>query len=138
MSNPRRTEVRAAFAAAITGLATAGDNVFVMRTRPLADAEIPAALVYSGETPAEGARLASGRPVVRRLRLRVDIVCRDEETADRVLDEIEVALFSSSQSMTLAGKVLSVSLVGTGEVEPDDSTDRPAIRLPVLFEVQYA
>lgn len=140
MTPPRRTEVRNAFVAALAGLATTGARVFASRTRPLEAAELPAILVFSGEA-SPGASLLGGRIVTNRYRLRADILVRDginsENIADKVLEEMQAALFATPAAMTLGGQVKTLQWVGSGDPELDDSTEKPAIRVPVLYEVVY-
>ena len=62
----------------------------------------------------------------------------NESTADQILDEISDAVFASITANTLSGKVASLRLVHIGEVDLDDSLEKPALRLPVLFETQYS
>lgn len=142
MTTPaRRTEIRNAFAAAITGLPTAGGRVFVSRMRPLDSADLPAVLVFSGEDSPE-AVLTSGKVLLRSYQLRADILVKErdgaEDTADAVLQEMVAALCASPAAMTLGGKVTSLRYIGAGAAEMDITADKPAVRIPVLFEVKYA
>lgn len=137
----KRTQIRTAFAALITGLATTGANVFVARTRPLADANLPAILVFSGEHEPVSNPASSMRPDAYTFRLRADIVVKDsstaEATADSILEEIETAVFASIAANTLSGLVAHTRLVSVGEPDLDDALEKPAVRVPVLFEVFY-
>lgn len=137
----RRTEIRQAFATALSGLQTTGWNVFVAPKRQLSADELPALLVWSGAEEPNGAFLRNGKPVQKRWRLMVGIRVKEsvtaEETADQIIDEIEAALFASPATMTLGGLVNSLSLAGAGEAEIEDTLDKPALALPVFFEVLY-
>lgn len=138
----RRTEIRNAFATALTGLTTTGARVFCSRTRPLAATELPAILVFSGEETPLQMLLTTSQPIQRRYELRADIMLKDntgaEDTADTILAEIEAALFASVAANTLAGKVGSITLKAVGSPDIDDSTEKPCLRLPVLFETVYS
>lgn len=135
-----RTEVRAAFAAALTGLTATGDRVFLARTRPVEATELPAILVFSGEA-SHVATTMSGKAVAWRYQIRVDILVKErtgaEQAADQILDEINAALFSAPGAQTLGGKVRTLQLIGIGEPDLDDSTDKPTLRVPVLYEATY-
>lgn len=144
MPTARRTAVRNAFAAAITGLATTGDRVFVSRSsaRPLAGAELPGLLVYSGEQLPAVSLVRNGQPVAWSWKLRADILVKDgqdaEAKADQILEEITAALFASPATMTLGGQVSSLVLVGVDETDLDDSLEKPAVRIPLVFEAIYS
>lgn len=131
-----RTDIRAALVAAATGLPLTGANVFAARTRPLQQNELPAILVFSGGSEC-GESDADGDPVSTAYRLRADILVREvsgETVADQILDQLTQAVRNSA---ALHNGTVECRLVGTGEVDLDDSTEKPALRLPVLFEVTY-
>lgn len=132
----RRTGIRTALATALSGLAS-GATVFQSRTRPLAPAQLPAILVFSGQSEADEYD-ADGLPVATRWQLRADVLVRDgdgnESIADEILDEMQTAAMAAAD---LNKGDCQIRFVGTGEVDLDDSTERPALRLPVLFEVTY-
>lgn len=138
----RRTEVRQAFAALITGLPTAGARVFRSRTRPLQAAELPAVLVFSGEAEMDDEVIGLQQPSLVRYRLRADILVKEgadnEDIADQILQEISDAVFASVSANTLSGKVQGLQLISVGEPDLDDSLEKPALRLPVLFETVYS
>lgn len=138
----QRTVIRRAFAAQLTGLASTGAHVYLSRTRPLQAAELPAILVFSGESDPESTPIESQRPDLMRYRLRADILVKDatggEDIADQIFEEISVALFASVAANTLFGKVIATRLLSIGEPDLDDSLEKPALRLPVLFETTFA
>lgn len=138
----QRTEIRNAFAALLTGLPSTGARVYQSRTRPLQAAELPAILIFSGGSRPEDKDLCSMRPGLMTYQLSADILVKhsvgNESTADQILDEITAAVFASVSANTLSGKVASLRLIHVGEVDLDDSLEKPALRLPVLFETQYS
>lgn len=136
----KRTLIRNALAALLTGLPTCGGHVYPSRLKPLSASELPAILITTlGEEP-DMALMVSGRPIRRPLLARLDIVVKAvngyEDTADAILGEIEGALFATPQP-TLGGNALSIRLAGIAEPEADDSTDKPVICLPVAVEIVY-
>ncbi len=137
-----RTVIRNAFAALLTGLPSVGTRVFQSRSRPLAAAELPAILVFSGEATGEADNVCSLRPDLMRYQLRADILVKDstgiEALADQILDEICNAVFASPTANTLSGQVCGIRLVQIGEPDLDDVLEKPALRLPVLFETTYS
>jgi hypothetical protein len=138
---PRRTEIRNAFKAAITGLATTGANVFLAPRRQLAANELPALLLWSGEESPDGAFLRNGLPLQTRWRLVVGIRVKEDDaetTADDIIGEIKAALFASPAAMTLGGLVKSLSYAGAGEVELDEAQDKAVLALPVFFDCSYS
>lgn len=137
----QRTNIRTAFATAITGLPSLGHRVFVSRTRQLRDNELPAALVFSGETEFDTEVVGLQHPVLAFYKLRVDILVKQsggEDIADQILDEISGVVFASIEANTLGGQITGLRLSGVGEPDLDDSLDTPALRLPVVFETTYS
>lgn len=138
----RRTDIRTAFAALLGTLPSVTGRVFLGRTRPLKDAQLPAVLVFSGETEPQGQSIGGQQPDLTAYRLRADILVKNhggiEDTADQILDEMTAAVFASTTANTLSGKVQSTRLIQIGEPDLDDSLEKPALRLPVLFEVIHA
>lgn len=138
----RRTDIRDAFAALLTGLPTTGPRVYQSRTRPVTATQLPALLIFSSDAEALSFPVGSMQPDLMRWNLRVDVLIKDvsggEATADAILDEISSALFSTVEDNTLGGLVSNIRLLQIDEPDLDDSTDKPALRLPILFETQYA
>lgn len=138
----KRTTIRNALVAALTGLATCGNRVYPSRLKPLQANELPALLVSTGaeETP-EGAYLYGNQGIKRTLFVRIDIIDKAvsgyEDTVDTALAEIEAKLFGSPTLNTLGNIVHSLALDAIGEPELDDTTDKPAIRLPVVLRIIY-
>lgn len=131
-----RTTLRTALAQALTGL-TSGAQVFQSRTRPLGADQLPAILVFSGNEEV-GEYDADDQPAQYRWQLRADVLVREgagnEAKADDILAEMQAAVASAT---ALNSGTCQARYIGTGEVDLDDSTERPALRLPVLFEVTY-
>lgn len=136
----KRTAIRAALAAALTGLATTGPRVFTSRLRPLMAADLPAILVSTLGEDVSVQQTSTGLPIQRTLRIALDIVVKAatdyETTADTILGEIEIALFATHQS--LGGSAHAVWLESIDDPEMDDSTEKPVIRLPVILRVNYS
>lgn len=139
----RRTDIRNAFRAAITGLATTGANVFLAAETPqISAANLPALLIWSGEATPDGAFLSRLSAVQFRWRLvvgiRVKASAAAEATVDQIIDELRTALFASASTMTLGNQVMSLTLAGIGEVDIDDTQDEPVLAVPVFFDCGYA
>ena len=137
----KRTLIRNALVAALTGLATCGAHVYASRLTPLAAGELPAMLVTTGREDNDLAALVGGLPVQRMLEATVVIVVKAasgfEATADTILGEIEARLFDTAAHNTLGGVALSTTLASIADPEMDDSTDQPVVRLPVILRVTY-
>lgn len=136
----KRTSIRTALVAALTGLATTGSRVYASRLRPLTAADVPAILVSTLGEEMVVTHLGGGLPVQREMRVALEVIVKAvanyESTADTILGEIEAALFTSHVS--LGGNVHSVSLASIEDPEMDDSTDKPVVRLPVILRVIYS
>lgn len=132
-----RTTIREALKQALTGLPFTGQNVFIGRTRALRAAELPAILIFSGQAEVSDYDL-DGLPAETRWQLRADVLVREgeggEATADAIVEAMAAAVAAAAP---LNQHPCSSRLLGTGEVDLDDATEKPALRLPVIFEVIY-
>ena len=131
----KRTEIRNALRDALLGLPLTGSNVFLTRSRPLSLSECPAILVFSGVSEVVDQDM-DGIPAQLRWELRADVIVIDgqEDAADTILDQMVVAV-STSESLAATGALLRLS--GVGEIDLEQSLERPALRLPVLFSCEY-
>jgi len=140
----RRTEIRNALKARLTGLATTAGRVFDdTRVAPLASADLPALFVVTGgEDPRDATLMRSGLPIVNPLVMRVDILVKATgdfvATANEILDEVKAALFDSGAHNTLGGLAHFVQLASIADPEVDDSMEKPAYRLPVILRIDYS
>lgn len=140
----RRTEIRNALKARLTGLATTAGRVFDdTRTAPLATADLPALFVVTGgEDTRDATLLKTGLPVANPLAMRVDILVKATgdfvATANDILDEVKSALFDGAAHNTLGGLAHFVQLASIADPEVDDSMEKPAYRLPVILRIDYS
>ena len=139
----KRTSIRNAVVAALTGLTTTGSRVYASRLRPLAATDLPAILVSTGaEDLPDEAWLYGNAGIKRTLAMRLDVMVKAasgyEDTADTILAEIEAVLFATPTHNRLGGLVHSVSLASIEDPEMDDSTDKPVVRLTVILRVIYS
>ena len=104
MADPLRTRLRHAVRAALLGLPTTGERVFLSRTWPLQDGDFPALLVYARggayRVDAQSEDDASS-PIERDERLVVEGVVRvtgqePDDTLDRIEAEVAAALMASA------------------------------------------
>lgn len=134
----RRTEIRDAVAAALA--VTSGVvSIHKSRSRTLRPEELPALLVFSGVQEPQGAYLPTGLPVASTWRIRVDVLVKDtdnpEAQADEILEQVVQRVLTDTP---LAALVSNVSFVGVGEPDLDETTEKPAVRVPSLFEIIYS
>jgi len=139
----KRTAIRAAFAALLTGLATTGANVFTFRPRALPDARLPALLISSGESEPDNVSPVTTAPDGWSWRLRVDVLVKEgaasEDTADQILEEVQAAVFASIAANTLGGLVARLRLIGIGDVDYEvEAVEKPCVRVPLVFEAYYS
>lgn len=137
----KRTQIRQALVAALTGLATTGANAFGPEKLRLKDAELPALRAREGGEDYRDAAYLNGRPVLRTLRVFLEIIVKENaeqnDLANQILDEVETVLFPAVANR-LGGLVHSITLASIEDPEMDDSTDKPAVRLPVILRVDYS
>lgn len=135
-----RKAVRAAFVDLLKDANVCSGRIYPSRSRPVAANALPAVLVFSAVCEPLGTLISSNAPDAWRYQLRADVLVKDtgaEDAADDVLDAIMAAVFASQSANTLAGAVHGIRLVEIGEPDLDDSLEKPAIRLPVLFETVF-
>lgn len=114
MANHLRRQIREAAAAALTGLATTGARVFVMRDYPLQDAELPGLLVFVEDESA--ARVTFPRPSIFERHMQLVVVgyaksiSTLDETLDAIAKEVEVAIAADP---TFGGKAKETTLQRT-------------------------
>lgn len=133
-----RTAIRTALISSVTGLATTGTRVWVMRDHPWADADLPALNVrFEGEDVREDEG-AMGNIDSRDL--NVSIVGAQQGTSattmaalDLITQEVEIAVAADS---TLAGLVVDVRYLGC-EFSIDDSGDVPTGTVAMVYRVNY-
>lgn len=141
-----RRQIREALKAALTGLATTGPRVFVSRPdeRPLRPADLPALLLYMGDESAQPMRETQAFPQLMRRTLAplVDVVFAAtdgaDDTADQILEEIELALQASESASRLGGLVPEGFLLrGISPMRDDASGDITVHRITLLFQGDY-
>lgn len=133
----RRTDIREAMRLAIVGLPNIGSHVHVNRYRPLALADLPAVLIFSGESEVTEDDI-DGLPAEVRWHLRTDILIADSGSAESLADTVLADLvYAVTTDADLNGGDIRTRFVGTGEIDIDPSLEKPALRLPVTFEVTY-
>ncbi len=138
----KRTLIRAALVARLTGLTTCGAHVYASRLKPLAATELPAILVTTAGEDIPASAMTLGRPLQRDLGVHLLVIVKAvsgyEDTADTILGEIEAALFDSTAHNTLDGTALSIRLASIADPEMDDGSDKPVVRLPIILRVTYS
>lgn len=111
MADHVRNQIREAAAAALTGLATTGANVFQSRVYPLQDAELPGLRIYTDEESIEYDDAGIDNVLERTLSLVVEACAKAntdlDDTLDLILKEVEIAL---AGAQTLGGLCKYVEL----------------------------
>lgn len=104
MADHLRDQIRAAAAAALTGLATTGARVYVSRAQDMQAANLPGLRLYTTEESAEMLSLGIARIRQRTLTLIVEACVKAasgyDDTVDDIAKEVEIALDASN---TLGG-----------------------------------
>jgi hypothetical protein len=139
VANHVRRQIREAVAAAVTGLATTGANVFQSRVYPTQTSELPALLVYTRSEDSEPSTIHSPKVLERTLQLVIAAVAKTITDLDDVLDgickEVEIAVENWSVA-GLGGIADSIYLVST-EVEMSGEGEKPAGIATMTYELSY-
>lgn len=95
MADHLRKQIRAAAAAALTGLATTGAHVFTSRARKLQQSDLPALRIYTGDESIDMKEPAQPRLRERQITLIVEAVVAAntayDDTMDEIVKEVELA-----------------------------------------------
>jgi Zn-dependent M28 family amino/carboxypeptidase len=136
-----RQQIRAAVAAAVTGLATTGTRVFASRVYPVAEGELPCLLITTGDEQAETANLAWRSAQRRELGIEVVALAQAasgvENTLDTIAEEVETALYATQSASTLAGLLLHPLRLDGIEVDLDGDGQRPTGALTLRLTATY-
>lgn len=129
-----RAQIRAAFVAALTGLATTGDRVYTLKTRPRRPEKLPMLIVTTPTEESE--RNSLGGDLSRGLTVIVDASADGagvDDTLDDIAEEIEAAAPVDAGIRALSHDMLltSTEFSFAGDGENDAGTMR--MRFTVLY-----
>lgn len=139
MANHVRRQIREAFAAKVTGLATTGANVFSYRVDPLAIGSLPALTVRAESDTAERMEIGAPNTHTRRvITLVLTAVARAtasvEDDLDQICKEVEVATAGDIDDLTLGGLAIDCTLLRT-DLRLDGGGDQIIGVAEMQFEV---
>lgn len=133
-----RSQIRAAFVARLTGLATTGAAVFGQRTRPNTDV-LPYLKVWIGDDSGELLNATDDRDEERTADLVIESYVKDSGDMEDRLDQI--ALEVQQQIATTADPTFGglVKMLGAPRIEPDvdDSLEKPCGVNRITYPITY-
>lgn len=133
-----RTQIRDAFVARLSGLATTGSNVFGRRTVPPTDV-LPLMLVYLGDETGELVSVTVDRVEQRQADLVITVVCKDggdmEDTLDQIALEVQEAI-ATTPDLSFGGLIKDIGAPRL-EADIDDSPEKPAGLNRIIYPVIY-
>lgn len=133
-----RSQIRAAFVARLTGLATTGAAVFGQRTRPNTDV-LPYLKVWIGDDSGELLNTTDDRDEERTADLVIESYAKDSGDMEDHLDQI--ALEVQKQIATTADPTFGglVKMLGAPRIEPDvdDSLEKPCGVNRITYPITY-
>lgn len=133
-----RSQIRAAFVARLTGLATTGAAVFGQRTRPNTDV-LPYLKVWIGDDSGELLNTTDDRDEERTADLVIESYAKDSGDMEDRLDQI--ALEVQKQIATTADPTFGglVKMLGAPRIEPDvdDSLEKPCGVNRITYPITY-
>jgi len=138
-----RADIRAAYLAALAGLAATGSRVLPGRdfdSHPLSDTEIGAGCLvvdWSGETVPNRGLGGPARRDTRAFTLRVRAVVKASSGYLELLDAIALQVEHRMASTGLIGGAKTVLYAGATGPEISQQSERPVAGLALLFEVTY-
>lgn len=134
MADHVRHQIRAAVAAALSGMATA-QNVFTSRLTPAQAAVLPCALVFTNEETTSP--MDKGGGLLRDLTVAIEghasAAADIADTLDTIAKEIEAAVAAAGD---LGGLVVSVHLTAT-DIEMTGEGERPAGLVRLEYHMLY-
>lgn len=137
MADHIRKRIRAAFGAALTGLATTGDHVYLSRAQPLQDGNLPALRISNPDEQLTELTMTPNPTLERLLQVEIDACAKAailyEDTVDDVVREVEVALAIDT---TLGGLCHSVHLRSIS-TEISGEGEKPVAVATMTYEVRY-
>lgn len=137
-----RQQIREAIATTLTGLTSTSTRVFQSRTRPLADAQLPALLIYTDAEDINNA-VTIGFPnrQERTLTVRVEALVKQtgsiDDAVDTVIAEVETALNASTSAYTAGGLAKGGITLDRIEIDTEDETDKPVVRARMDWQARY-
>lgn len=133
-----RRQICSAIATTLTGLSTTGANVYLSRVYPLADADLPALLVFANTEASLAETMGEPRTMTRSLQVEVAAVAKANASLDATLDQIakEVEIALAMPVAALEGIAKTIGLTGT-EFELTVSAEKPTGRARLLYQVDY-
>lgn len=131
-----RQQIRDAIVAAVTGLSTAGGNVFDHRPWAVPEAKLPAIFVFGGDEAVSLGTQGDPATLDREFEIFADAVAAGEDcedTVDTISAEMEAAI---GIDPTLGGKVLHCRLAGS-EINAETDAAMKAITRRNRFVALY-
>lgn len=133
-----RTQLRTAFIACLTGLATTGAAVFGQRTRPNTDA-LPYLKVWLGDDSGELLTATDDLIEQRNVELVVEAYVKDSGDMENILDQIALEVqqqIASAPDRSFGGLVKQI---GAPRIEPDvdDSLEKPCGVNRITYPITY-
>ena len=133
-----RSQIRAAFVARLTGLATTGAAVFGQRTRPNTDV-LPYLKVWIGDDSGELLNTTDDRDEERTADLVIESYVKDSGDMEDRLDQIALEVqqqIATTVDLTFGGLV---KMLGAPRIEPDvdDSLEKPCGVNRITYPITY-
>lgn len=133
-----RKQIRAAVAAAVTGLQATGSRVYRSRVYPMASAELPGLCIYTTTEAAQPEIMRAPRRLVRDLSVIVEAYAVATDDVDGTLDDIAAQVEAAiGADPTLGGKVRRVHVAQT-ETMLTGEGEKPIGVLRLTFAAEYA
>lgn len=135
-----RTQIRAATAAALTGLATTTTKVFKSRMRPADDDELPCLLVYCDDEPNIARQTVGKTPrLSRELLLVIKGLAKNgtelDDELDAICKEVEVAI---AANLTLGGLVRDGVWLTSINTTMNEEMEKPCGEIVMTFSATYS
>lgn len=138
MANHLRRQIREAIGTAVTGLTTTTTHVYQSRVYDLADANLPALLIYTRQERSEPSTVHPNRVVSRTVEVEVVGVAKVtadlDDTLDLIAKEVETALAGPPSGVRAVAEDLR--LVSTS-IEMSGEGEKPTGRITLLYEADY-
>jgi len=131
-----RQQIREAVNTNITGLTTTGSNVFDTRFYPLEQSNLPALLLYSGDSELEYTTMGDDRTVVVRHEVIIEAIVEatsaPEDTLDTIIKEVQIA-----NAQTNLGGLAQDFRLESIETSMDAEGEQPIVSATLTYACEY-
>ena len=131
-----RSQIRDALAGVLRNLPTTGARVFASRVYPLADADLPALLIFTDSETSATATFSGSGIQSRKLSLTVKAIAKEAAGLDNLLDQMCMECEAAATAGSLEPLARSLELTGT-TIALEGTAELPTGAATMTFDCEY-